>query len=141
MSFCVIAILGPPAPSCSTYAKVRPSATTRGDRAAAAPSSTPSAVRIPARYSSATASMIPDPQIPVTVVPAYPGSSDQAGVPITRTRGSRVARSIRTRSIAPGAARCPAEICAPSNAGPVGASASSTPAVSAPTWPAMHGST
>ncbi len=79
---------------------------------------------------------------------------------------------MRTRSIAPGAARWPQLICAPSNAGPVGLDAASirsrlprtisafvptstirltvscsygasdriTPAVSAPTWPAMHGS-
>ncbi len=32
---------------------------------------------------------------------------------------------MRTRSIAPGAARCPHEICAPSNAGPVGLEAAS----------------
>ena len=32
---------------------------------------------------------------------------------------------MRTRSIAPGAARCPQEICAPSNAGPVGLEAAS----------------
>ena len=80
---------------------------------------------------------------------------------------------MRTRSIAPGAARWPQLICAPSNAGPVGDDAASrrcrlpstisalvpmsttsvissdrcgvseriTPAVSAPTWPAMQGST
>ena len=79
---------------------------------------------------------------------------------------------MRTRSIAPGAARWPQLICAPSNAGPVGLDAASirsrlpstisafvptstirftiscwygasdriTPAVSAPTCPAMHGS-
>ena len=35
--------------------------------------------------------------------------------------------SIRTRSIAPGAARCPPEICAPSNAGPVGRGGSEQP--------------
>ena len=78
---------------------------------------------------------------------------------------------MRTRSIAPGAARWPHEICAPSNAGPVGLEAASsrsrlpstisalvptstsrfttswscgaslriTPAVSAPTWPAISG--
>ena len=140
---------------------------------------TPSALMTPARYSSATTSMIPDPQIPVTPVPAAetaaenPGSSDQASTPMIRNRGSSVSRSIRTRSIAPGAARCPALIWAPSNAGPVGLLAASrrcrspstisafvptsttrvsasascgssariTPAVSAPTWPAMHGRT
>ena len=92
---------------------------------------------------------------------------------MTRKRGSSVSRSMRTRSMAPGAARCPELIWAPSNAGPVGLLAASsrsrlpstisafvptsttsviasascgssariTPAVSAPTWPAMHGST
>ena len=47
-------------------------------------------------------------------------SSDHASQPMTRKRGSSVSRSMRTRSIAPGAARCPPLICAPSNAGPVG---------------------
>ena len=78
----------------------------------------------PARYISAIASMIPEPQTPVTpsdaVASAKPGSSDQRSEPITLKRGSSVSRSIRTRSIAPGAARWPQEICAPSNAGPVG---------------------
>ena len=105
---------------------------------------------------------------------AKPGSSDQASAPITRNRGSSVSGSMRTRSIAPGAARWPQLICAPSNAGPgrargreqpvavararsrrscrrrragsrsswsCGASDRIMPAVSAPTWPAMHGST
>ena len=49
-----------------------------------------------------------------------PSSSDQISDPITRKRGSFVIGLISTRSIAPGAARCPLEICAPSNAGPVG---------------------
>jgi hypothetical protein len=39
---------------------------------------------------------------------------------MTVKRGSRVAGSMRTRSMAPGAARWPEEICAPSKAGPVG---------------------
>ncbi len=39
---------------------------------------------------------------------------------MTLKRGSSVSRSMRTRSIAPGAARWPQLICAPSNAGPVG---------------------
>ena len=121
--------------------------------------------------------MIPEPQMPVTpvaaVAAAKPGSSDQSSQPITLNRGSSVAGSMRTRSIAPGAARWPQLICAPSNAGPVGLeharsrlrlpstisafvpmstssviasdrsgrSASTTPAASAPTWPAMQGST
>src|SRR5271166_3499781 len=79
---------------------------------------------MPARYISAIASMIPEPQTPVTpiftVASANPGSSDQRSHPITLKRGSRVVRSMRTRSIAPGAARWPEEICAPSKAGPDG---------------------
>ena len=51
---------------------------------------------------------------------ANAGSSDQASTPMTRNRGSSVSRSIRTRSMAPGAARWPPLIWAPSNAGPVG---------------------
>ena len=138
---------------------------------------TPSSVTTPARNSSATTSMIPEPQIPVmpvsAIAAAKSGSSDQASTPMTRKRGSSVSRSIRTRSIAPGAARWPPLIWAPSKAGPVGLDAASsrrlspstisafvptsttsvirsascgssarmTPAVSAPTWPAMHGST
>ncbi len=68
--------------------------------------------------------MIPEPQIPVTPIPFVsfekPGSFDHNSEPMTWKRGSRVLRSIRTRSIAPGAALCPEEICAPSKAGPVG---------------------
>ncbi len=45
---------------------------------------------------------------------------------MTLNRGSRVARSIRTRSIAPGAARWPPLIWAPSKAGPVGLEAASS---------------
>ena len=122
-------------------------------------------------------STMPEPQMPVTpsrrTTLSKPGSSDQRGDPMTRNRGSSVSRSIRTRSIAPGAARWPPLICAPSNAGPVGLEAASsrslvaehdlgvradvdgqahdlrrwgcsariTPAVSAPTCPAMHGRT
>ena len=115
--------------------------------------------------------------MPVTptyrVASAKPSSSDQRSQPITLKRGSRVSASIRTLSMAPGAARWPQEICAPSKAGPVGEEQASrrsrlpstisalvptsttrvilsvlcgdsermTPAVSAPTWPAMQGST
>ena len=68
--------------------------------------------------------MMPEPQMPVTpvlpVASAKPGSSDHSSQPITLKRGSSVSRSIRTRSIAPGAARWPLPICAPSKAGPVG---------------------
>ena len=121
--------------------------------------------------------MMPEPQMPVTPVAATasakPGSSDQGSAPSTRMRGSPVAGSIRTRSMAPGVARWPAVIWAPSKAGPVGLEAArmrpppartisalvptsttsrtssarsgrvarTTPAVSAPTWPAMHGRT
>ena len=49
---------------------------------------------------------------------AKPGSSDQASTPMTRKRGSSVSRSMRTRSMAPGAARWPPLIWAPSKAGP-----------------------
>ena len=131
----------------------------------------------PASHSSATTSMIPEPQMPVTPVEATasakPSSSDQASTPMTRNLGSPEAGSILTRSMAPAVARWPALIWAPSNAGPVGLEAASTrpppastisalvptsttrltssascgrvdrmtAAVSAPTWPAMHGST
>ena len=48
---------------------------------------TPSAVTMPARNSSAIASMMPEPQMPVTPVAATaaskPGSSDQRSEPIT----------------------------------------------------------
>ncbi len=73
--------------------------------------------------------MIPDPQMPVIPVRRTArenvGWSDQNSEPTTRIRGSSVSRSIRTRSIAPGAARCPLEIWAPSKAGPVGDEAAS----------------
>ena len=79
---------------------------------------------IPERYSSPITSMIPDPhtpEIPVSMTTASKsGSSDQRSLPITLTRGSSVARSMRTRSIAPIVARCPQLTWAPSNAGPVG---------------------
>ena len=79
---------------------------------------------MPARYISAITSMIPEPQMPVTPVRATacsnPGSSDHRSEPITLKRASSVAGSMRTRSIAPGAARWPQLICAPSKAGPVG---------------------
>ena len=75
-------------------------------------------------------STIPDPQMPVTptdgMFAAKPGSSDQSSQPITLMRGSSVTGSIRTRSMAPGAARWPQEISAPSNAGPVGEEQAST---------------
>ena len=58
--------------------------------------STPSAVMTPARNSSATTSMMPEPQMPVTPGAGglervgEPGSSDQASTPMTRKRGSSV---------------------------------------------------
>ena len=65
----------------------------------------------PERYISAITSMIPEPQMPVTpvfcVASAKPGSSDQRSEPITLKRGSSVSGSMRTRSMAPGAARWP----------------------------------
>ncbi len=95
-----------------------------GVRAAKEPSTTPSALMMPHKYISATASMIPEPQMPVTpnaaMEAANPGSSDHSSEPITLKRASSVAGSMRTRSIAPGAARWPQLICAPSKAGPVG---------------------
>ena len=154
---------------------MRSSASIRLFCAALLPSITPSIVMIPARYISPSTSMIPDPQMPVTPVfstaASNPSSSDQRSTPITRNFGSSVSLSMRIRSIAPGAARCPDEICAPSKAGPVGddaankrsllpttisalvptstikvissafcgASASTTAAASAPTWPAIQG--
>ena len=79
---------------------------------------------MPARYISAITSMMPEPQTPVmplaAIASSKPGSSDHRSEPITLKRGSSVSRSMRTRSIAPGAARCPQLICAPSKAGPVG---------------------
>ena len=87
--------------------------------------STKPAIRI-----SATASIIPDPQMPVTPVVAIaasnPCSVDQRSDPMTLNRGSLVVGSISMRSIAPGAARWPLEICAPSKAGPVGDEQAST---------------
>ena len=44
------------------------------------------------------------PQV-AAVASLKPGSSDQRSEPITLNRGSSVSRSMRTRSIAPGAAR------------------------------------
>ena len=74
-------------------------------------------------------STMPEPQMPVMPVSAVasskPGSFDQSSEPMIRNRGSRVSRSIRTRSIAPGAARWPPLIWAPSKAGPVGDEAAS----------------
>ena len=75
--------------------------------------------------------MIPEPQIPEmsssrVVGMRTPGSSDHRSLPITLTRGSSVSRSMRTRSIAPAVARMPAEIWAPSKAGPVGDDAART---------------
>ena len=59
-----------------------PSASTRGVRAAMAPSTTPSWVMMPARYISAITSMMPEPQMPVTPVCASPRRS-----PARRTTG------------------------------------------------------
>ena len=59
---------------------MRPSGTMRELRAASVPSTTPSWVMMPARNISASASMMPEPQTPVTpsrrVASAKPGSSD-----------------------------------------------------------------
>ena len=84
----------------------------RGGCAAVA-SVVPSLLRMPAR-NIASASMMPEPQIPEALVrrvaSAKPGSSDQRSQPITLKRGSRVAGSMRTRSIAPGAAMAAADL-------------------------------
>ena len=108
---------------------MRPSSSIRGVRAANAPSTTPSIEMISAKYISPNTSMMPEPQIPVIPVAltasSNPSSSDHCSTPMTRNRGSNVSLSIRIRSIAPGAARWPEEICAPSKAGPVGDDAAS----------------
>ena len=127
-SFWVTRMRGSPA--WSTYENVRPSGTMRAVRSASDPSMIPSGVITPARNSSAITSTMPEPQIPLTpssaAASANPGSSDHSSEPMIRKRGSSVSRSIRTRSMAPGAARCPDEICAPSKAGPVGDEAASS---------------
>ena len=121
-SFCVTRISGDPARSRNDH--VRSLLTTRSETAARAPSMTPSAPITPARYISATASMMPEPQIPVTptsrIDSSNPSSSDHRSEPITRRRTASDSLSMRTRSMAPGAARCPQLTCAPSKAGPVG---------------------
>src|ERR1039458_3828397 len=75
-----------------------------------APSTTPSWLMMPARYISAITSMMPEPHTPVMPVAAVasskPRSSDHRSEPMSLKRGSSVSRSMRTRSIAPGAARC-----------------------------------
>ena len=73
------------------------------------------------RASRRSTSMMPEPQMPVTRASAgKAGSSDQGSTPMMRKRGSLLTGSISTRSMAPGAARWPEEICAPSKAGPGG---------------------
>ena len=119
ISFCRIVTV-----SVIRYLKVRPSASILSVRLAKLPSMTPSAVISPVRYISPKASIMPEPQIPVIPVSetasSKPSSSDQISDPITENRGSKVSGLIRSRSIAPGAARWPELICAPSKAGPVG---------------------
>src|ERR1700683_5528925 len=77
---------------------------------------------MPARYISAMTSMMPEPHTPVipsdAVACSNPGSFDHRSEPMTLKRGSSLSRSMGTRSIAPGAARCPQLICAPLKAGP-----------------------
>ena len=62
----------------------------------------------------------------VAAVSSNSGSSDHLSPPITFTFGSSVTGSMRTRSMAPGAARWPPEISAPSKAGPVGEEAATS---------------
>src|SRR3990172_3607505 len=96
----------------------------RADRSASRPSMIPSAVTTPARNSSAMTSTMPEPHTPVTpssaVASAKPGSSDHRSEPMILKRGSRVRWSIRTRSMAPGAARGPPPVWGPPKAGPRG---------------------
>ena len=120
---------------------MRPSCRIRVLRSANPPSTTPSGVMTPARYISATTSMMPDPQIPVTPWPdiasTKPASLDHKSLPMDLKRGSSVSRSIRTRSMAPMVARCPLLICAPSKAGPVGLEHTSKRALLASTISAL----
>ena len=111
---------------------MRPSATTRGVRAASAPSidavggDDPGEVQLGDHLDDARAADAGDAGVAPWPrrIPARPTTGSQ---PITLNRGSSVSRSIRTRSIAPGAARWPQAICAPSNAGPVGLRAGEQP--------------
>ena len=114
---------------------MRPSGTTLGVRSAKPPWITPWPSIIPARYIWAITSTMPDPHSPETSRPALasakPASSDHRSQPMTLNRGSAVAGSMRTRSMAPGAARRPQLNWAPSKAGPVGLEAASR----LPPWP------
>ena len=169
-SFCVIVSSG--SPSASTYEKVRPSATIRGVRAASAPSIVPSVVITPARWSSAIASTIPEPQTPVTRVAGEPRlvrpgvAADHAEARLERLgvdphaldragRGALAAADLRTLERRPGrAGRGEQALPVPEHDLGVRADVDdqvhlvdagaaprrgSRPAVSAPTWPAMHG--
>ena len=158
---------------------MRPSGTIRGVRAASDPSITPSAVTTPARNSSATTSMIPEPQMPVIPARRRDGLGERRarrpGVdadhpeprlerlavdpdPLDRAgRGALAAADLGALEGGAGRARGGEE--PPSVAqhdlgvradvddegqaigAGVAASARITPAVSAPTWPAMHGRT
>ena len=73
--------------------------------------------------------MIPEPQMPVIpiflMLSSNSISSDQYSEPMTLNLGSKFSGLILTLSMAPGAARCPELICAPSKAGPVGLEAAS----------------
>ena len=72
----------------------------------------PSASRMPARYISASASMMPEPQMPVTpvaaVASANPSSSDQRSQPMTLTLASSVSAVDADPLDGAGAARWPA---------------------------------
>ena len=96
-SFCVIATRSLARRRRSTYENVRPSSTMRGVRSASAPWTTPSWSMMPARYISATTSMMPEPQMPVMPVRRdrarrSPGRRDHTSTPITLRRGSSVSR-------------------------------------------------
>ena len=96
-----------------------------------APSIVPSASITPARNSSAMTSMMPEPHTPV--MPAVGGAVGEARLVrprVARRSPGTAARACRGRCAParsrPASARCPHEICAPSNAGPVGLDAASS---------------
>ena len=98
-------------PSNSRYEKVLPSLNTLSLTCSFFDCISPSAEIIPAKNISAIASIMPEPQIPVTPIFAIPSSksesSDHRSQPMTFIFELRVFGSILTLSIAPGAALCP----------------------------------
>ena len=102
------------------YEFVRPSGTHLSDPVCSEDPISPVSSTNPDNRISAIASIIPDPHIPVIRTPLQVSSDNQSSCPIILKNGVLVIGSIFTLSIAPGAARCPQVICAPSKAGPVG---------------------